>query len=310
MAAGIPGLQNALQYQLANLGLNPFQTAVSDFPGGGTSGGDLSGLFGGGGASSLFGGAGEGLSFLPPPFDLTAIIPALGSLGLNLASMFSGRSSTGPGSATSDIASGGSSSSDPVIRLLGEGAGALPPGVPISSSSGAASGFGPYFDVARKLEDLVRWGPGGLTDPRAEGLDATTLKKAMTELGNPGTDAGTGTLQALQNAFNTGSKYLTTDNINKLIAQLSPQEQNIFKTVWNPQGGTIPTGNIPNNPNNPNNPFNPNPNFNPMQNPLFSNTNPASLMQLLGLGGGAPPMNISGDWLGGRIGPPAMLGSL
>lgn len=295
MAGGIPGLGTALQYLLANQGLNPLQAAFSDIPGGGASSDVFSGL------GSLFGGLALGGPIGGGLGALTSLVPLITSL------FGGGRSSTGPGSATSDIASGGGSSSDPVIRLLGEGAGALPSGVPISSSSGAASGFGPYFDVARKLEDLVRWGPGGLSDPRAEGLDATTLKNAMTELGNPGSD-GSLTLQALQNAFNTGSQYLTPDNLKLLTGQFNPQELNIWKTFWDQPGGTgIPPGNIPNNPlNNPN----PNSNFNPMQNPLFANTNPSTLMSMLGLGGGAPPMNISGDWLGGRIGPPAMLGRL
>lgn len=304
MAAGFP-YSEALQYQLANQGLNPLQTALSDIPGGGVS----SDIFSG--ASPLLGGLALGAPILGGIGGLASLVPLIAGL------FGGGRSSTGPGSATSDIASGGGSSSDPVIRLLGEGAGALPPGVPISSSSGAAAGFGPYFDVARKLEDLVRWGPGGLTDRRAEGLDATTLKNAMTELGNPGTDAGTGTLQALQNAFNIGSKYLTPDNIKLLTSQFSPQEQSIFNQIWGQPGGNgIPPGGVPNNSFNPNNPFNlnnpnSNPNFNPMQNPLFSNTNPSTLMQLLGFGGGSPPpMRISGDWLGGRIGPPAMLGAL
>lgn len=302
MAAGIPGLGTFLQYQLANQGLNPLQTALSDIPGGGVSGDVFSS------ASPLLGGLALGAPILGGVGALASLVPMIAGL------FGGGRSSTGPGSATSDIASGGGSSSDPVIRLLGEGAGALPPGVPISSSSGAAAGFGPYFDLARKLEDLVRWGPGGLTDPRAEALDATTLSKGMTELGNPGKD-GTLTLQALQRAFDTGSQYLTPDNITKLVTQLTPQERDIFKRYWDfggQRGDRIPDGQPPGNPFNIPNPNpNPNLNFSPMQNPLFSNTNPSTLMQLLGLGGGSPPpMNINGDWLGGRIGPPAMLGAL
>jgi hypothetical protein len=223
MAAGIPNLQDYL---------NAF------VPGGGGPASDV------GTAASV-----AGLAAAPATGGLSALLSLLGG-GVSLGSLLGGllgggRSATGPGSATSDIASGAGAYSDPVISLLGEGATALGGNTPVSSPS-AGPTYGPYFDAARKWEDLLRWGPGGLTDPKAEALDATTLKNAMTELGNPGT--GTGTLQALQQAFQSGSKYLTPDNLKLLLSQMNPTEQQISKPITGgpPNLGIPPlTGNPP-----------------------------------------------------------------
>lgn len=249
---------------------------------------------GGGGPASDIGTASDigSLALAPETGGLSTLIGPLLSLiggGASLGNLFGslfggGRSSTGPGSATADIASA-ASNSDPVLALLGEGAGSLPSGVPISSSSGAASGFGPYFETAAKLEDLLRWGPGGLTDPKAENATVATLKNALTGLGNPGQEGGT--LQALQQAYQQGQEYLTPQNINLLMNQLNPDEQGILRQIIDKNGGGGGGRGFPNpNPNpNPNFP-NPNPNFNLPTQGILNTAQLGSLLGLLGGGGG------------------------
>lgn len=226
-AAGVP-IASLLQYIAQNQGLNPTQAAQSDLPG--SSGGfNITDLLpgGGGGPTSIPMGLGESLFGLGTANPLS-IIGGLSSLGQGIASLFGGgRSSTGPGSATSDIA-GAAGSSDPILALLGAGAGALGGNTPISSPA-AGSNFGPYFNDARRLLDLVRWGPGGLTDRRAQALDATTLSNAMHELGNPG--SGTSTLDAINRAFSGGSRYLTPSNLAAVTGGLNSNEQSLLGPI-------------------------------------------------------------------------------
>lgn len=253
---------------------------------------------GGGGPSSDIGssilgdiGSGAGLAG-----SLIGSLPTAGlSLGLaipslisNLSSMFSGRSSTGPGSATADIAGAGSAYSDPIIKLLSAGAGNLPSGTPISASDGSASSFGPYFDLARKLEDPVRWGFGGV-NPKTEALDATTLKNALTEMGNPG-KAGTGTLSGIQNAWNSFIQKNPpgSDGWNQFLElqkSLTGPEKTIFDQFFGQGGGgggNPPPGSPPNFPS-------------PTGNPLGANTNPGSSPNPLSTLGAIAPLLIAGQ---------------
>lgn len=280
--AGAPNFGDLLDYIGANQGLSPDAAAASDQPSGISS--LFGGLSGGNPTSSLLGGASTGLSFLPPPFDLTALLPALASFGLDLSSMFGGRSSTGPGSATADIASA-AGNSDPILALLGMGAGNIPSGTPISSPSAGPS-FGPYFNDARTLLDLARWGPGGLTDKRAEADDTTTLKNALTGLGNPGQEGPT--LQLINQAFQQGQKYLTPQNINLLRTQLNPQELTDWNNYFgNRGGGGGGGGGGQPNPNpNPNPGPNPNSNFQLPGQGILNMAQLGSLLGLLGGGGG------------------------
>lgn len=201
-------------YIAANQGLNAAQAAASDV-----------------GASALTSSLIGGLGLTNP----LSAIPSLLSLGLNLAGIdplssligaFSGRPKM---EATQDIASS-ANNSDPVIALLGQGAQQLDSkGVPISSSkSSDTSSFGPYFQVASDIENLVRWGTTNPTPQQAD-LTATTLKNALTELGNPG--QGTQTLQALQQAWQQAASSLTPQQIQQLFGQMSPTEQGIFKNT-------------------------------------------------------------------------------
>ena len=143
--------------------------------------------------------------------------------------------------ATSEIAAGGKASSDPVLELLGMGAGGLSSsGTPISSPKAGPS-FGPYFNVARSLEDLLRWGPAGLKDPKLQQLDAQTLQNALHDLGNKG-DTTTG---ELERTYRTGSKYLTPENIQLLEDQIGPWGSTLVNQLLN--RGDNPRMRIPTN---------------------------------------------------------------
>lgn len=244
------------------------------------SGSDVGGLLGGG--SGILGDLGKAASLgslvLPPlspigfGLSLTSAIP-------QLISMFSGRSSTGPGSATADIAGAGSNYSDPIIKLLSAGAANLPSGTPISASDGSASSFGPYFDAARRAEDLIRWGSGGTTDKNAQALDATTLKNALTEMGNPG-KAGTGTLTGIQDAWN---KFIQNNpegspgwnQLLQLQNQMSGPEKAIFEQFFKGGGGDGGPGQPPGSP--PGVPPGSPPNLPGLSfNPISANSNPLS----------------------------------
>ena len=222
--AGAP-VGSLWDYVFANQGLDAAQAAASDVAGSAAS-------------SAL------GLSSLADPItaalgvtSLLSMIPGLGDLNPinDIISAFQGRPKM---QATQDIASA-ANNTDPVIALLGEGAQQLnSKGVPISSSNNQASSFGPYFQVASDLENLVRWGTTNPTPQQAQ-LTATTLKNALTELGNPG-KAGTQTLQALQQAWQQGLQNLSPQALQQLVGQMSPEEQNIFNSLGLTQNQSTP----------------------------------------------------------------------
>ena len=189
-----------------------------------------------GSIGGLLGGAGSAIGALTGalPTGGLSLLADVPSLISGLTGMFSGRSSTGPGSATSDIAAA-SSSSDPILALLGSGAGSLGSGTPLSSPA-AGPTFGPYFNAARDLENVLRFGAGAANNPTDLQLTAQTLQNTLHDLGNPGNQTGT------ENAVTK----LWTDfvqkggDIQQLIKQLPPDQQQQVQQVLRQQQ---PSGN-------------------------------------------------------------------
>jgi hypothetical protein len=141
------------------------------------------------------------LAGIPDPLDI-------------ILSQFSGRPKM---DATIDEAKIFSGYTSPVLKLLGVGAAdCVNRNIPLSSPD-AAPWFGPYFEAAVKIENVIRWNS---QDASAASVDAATLATAMHEAGNPSQGPPV-TLTAVQSAYSSflaAQRAGSTEYTNQILA--------------------------------------------------------------------------------------------